>query len=73
MSKELLLKGYEVELFTGSSSGEHIGVSSAVAKDLSGFVTEPDCRNLEYITDPYRKYCHLKEALLAPRRKLRTS
>ena len=71
MSKELLLKGFEVELFTGLSTGEHIGVSADVSKELSGFVKEPDQRNLEYITVPLREYCVLKEALLAPRRKLR--
>ena len=71
MSKELLLKGFEVELFTGFASGKHVGVSSAVARALPEFVTEPDQRNLEYITDPYRDYGHLKEALLAPRTKLR--
>ena len=71
MSKELLLKGFEVELFTGLVSGKHVGVSSAVARALPEFVTEPDQRNLEYITNPYRDYGHLKEALLAPRTKLR--
>ena len=71
MSKELLLKGFEVELFTGLTTGEHVGVSVDVSKDLSGFVTEPDHRNLEYITAPVSEYAPLKEALLAPRRRLR--
>ena len=50
----LLLKGFEVELFTGRSNGANVGVASDVARDLPGFVTEPDCRNLEYVTDPIR-------------------
>ena len=71
MSSPLLLKGFEVELFTGRSSGENVGVSSQVARELPGFVTEPDHRNLEYITDPLADYEPLVEALLAPRRQLR--
>ena len=71
MRKQLLLKGFEVELFTGLASGEHVGVSADVANALSGFVTEPDQRNLEYITDPFRDYAVLKDVLLAPRKKLR--
>ena len=50
MSASLLLKGFEVELFTGLATGEHLGVSEAVSKDLVEFVTEPDHRNIEYIT-----------------------
>ncbi len=71
MSKEFLLKGFEVELFTGLVSGQHVGVSPAVSKDLCDFVVEPDCRNLEYITAPKRKYDQLKAALLVPRMQLR--
>ena len=71
MRKQLLLKGFEVELFTGLASGEHVGVSADVASALSGFVTEPDQRNLEYITEPFCDYEVLKDVLLAPRKKLR--
>ncbi len=71
MSKLLLLKGFEVELFTGLPTGEHVGVAAAATKDLHDFVKEPDHRNLEYITAPEREYDPLKEALLAPRRRLR--
>ena len=46
----LLLKGFEVELFTGRSNGANVGVAPDVARDLPGFVTEPDRRNLEYVT-----------------------
>ena len=53
-AQTLLLKGFEVELFTGRTNGANVGVASDVARDLPGFVTEPDCRNLEYVTDPIR-------------------
>ena len=72
MSTPPLLKGFEVELFTGRSSGENVGVSSEVSRDLPGFVTEPDRRNLEYITAPIAAYDELEDALLTPRRELRT-
>ncbi len=72
MSNAPLLKGFEVELFTGRSSGENVGVSSEVIRELPGFVTEPDRRNLEYITAPLAAYDELEDALLKPRRELRT-
>ena len=67
----MLLKGFEVELFTGTHDGENVGVASAVTKELSDFVKEPDQRNLEYITIPDQRYAVLKHALLIPRQKLR--
>ena len=70
-AQPLLLKGFEVELFTGRSNGANVGVAHEVARELPGFVTEPDCRNLEYITAPIRDYAELPEALLSPRRTLR--
>ena len=71
MTASLLLKGFEIELFTGNSSGENIGIAAEAAQALEGFVTEPDNRNLEYITAPESSYAPLSEALLAPRRLLR--
>ncbi len=71
MSKRFLLKGFEVELFTGSTNGENVGVAVAVKKDLPEFVIEPDHRNLEFITIPEYNYSCLREALIAPRRRLR--
>lgn len=71
MKNRLLLKGFEVELFTGKFSGENVGISAEVAEELHGFVKEPDQRNLEYITTPEANYTPLKQALLAPRRTLR--
>ena len=49
----LLLKGFEVELFTGRSNGANVGVAPDVARELPGFVTEPDRRNLEYVTETF--------------------
>ena len=72
MTSPLLLKGFEVELFTGLPSGQNVGVASDVAAALNDFVTEPDCRNVEYITAPIAEYRQLSEALLQPRRRLRT-
>ena len=71
MTNFMLLKGFEVELFTGTFAGENVGVASAITKDLSDFVKEPDQRNLEYITVPDKRYAVLKHALLLPRIKLR--
>ncbi len=71
MTKFLLLKGFEVELFTGTFAGENVGIASAITKDLSDFVKEPDQRNLEYITVPDQRYEILKHELLLPRQKLR--
>ena len=71
MTASLLLKGFEIELFTGNPSGENVGIAAEAAQALEGFVTEPDNRNLEYITAPESNYAPLSEALLAPRRQLR--
>tara|TARA_B100000214_G_scaffold39587_1_gene24809 strand:+ start:13 stop:1155 length:1143 start_codon:yes stop_codon:yes gene_type:complete len=71
MTNFMLLKGFEVELFTGTFAGENVGVATSITKDVSDFVREPDQRNLEYITIPDERYPVLKHALLLPRKKLR--
>ena len=71
MTNLMLLKGFEVELFTGTFSGKNVGVATEITENLSDFVKEPDQRNLEYITVPEKKYSDLKHALLLPRKKLR--
>lgn len=68
---QLLLKGFEVELFTGRSNGENVGVSEMLTQDIKDFCIEPDRRNLEYITVPDKYYGNLKARLLSPRRRLR--
>ena len=54
----------QVELFTGRGDGTVIGCSAAAARDLAGFVTEPDQRNLEYTTPPEASYRRQLELLL---------
>jgi predicted glutamate--cysteine ligase len=71
MSYPLLLKGFEVELYTGRADGTVVGCSAEAAEALEGFVTEPDCRNLEYTTPPEAGYAAQLELLLEPRRRLR--
>ncbi|MEY3768830.1 MAG: glutamate--cysteine ligase, partial [Cyanobacteriota bacterium] len=71
MSHTLLLKGFEVELYTGRADGTVVGCSAEAAAALEGFVTEPDCRNLEYTTPPAAGYGEQLELLLEPRRRLR--
>jgi len=70
MSKDILYKGFEVELFTGSLDS-HIGVSAEIEKKFPDFVKEPDNRNVEYITSPDKDYGALYEKLRTPRKKLR--
>ena len=72
MTGTLLLKGFEVELFTGQPDGTVVGCSAEAAAALEGFVTEPDCRNLEYTTPPDASYPAQLELLLEPRRRLRS-
>ncbi|EAR19057.1 glutamate--cysteine ligase [Synechococcus sp. W2B2] len=72
MTRDRLLKGFEVELFTGRHDGRNVGIAATAREELKGFVTEPDHRNLEYVTAPESDYGPLTEALLSPRRTLRT-
>ncbi len=68
----VLLKGFEIEMYTGTPQGEIVGLSDKIVASLDGFVREPDSRNVEYITDPLHKYENLLCALLRPRRNLRS-
>lgn len=71
MTSQRLLKGFEVELFTGRPDGTVVGCSAEAAKAHAGFVTEPDHRNLEYVTSPEADYGRQLALLLEPRRRLR--
>ena len=66
-----LLKGFEVELFTGRPDGSVVGCSAEAAAALEGFVTDPDHRNLEYVTPPAGDYARQLALLLEPRQRLR--
>ncbi|MBH8553468.1 glutamate--cysteine ligase [Nostocaceae cyanobacterium CENA357] len=66
-----LLKGFEIEMYTGTPQGEIVGLSDKIVGSLDGFMREPDSRNVEYITNPSSNYENLLCALLRPRRELR--
>lgn len=66
-----LLKGFEVELYTGRPDGQVVGCSAEVARAFPDFVTEPDHRNLEYVTPPAADYDRQLALLLEPRQRLR--
>jgi predicted glutamate--cysteine ligase len=68
----LLSKGFEVEMYTGTPTGEIVGLSDKIVQALDGFVREPDSRNVEYTTAPFYGYDRLLCALLKPRQALRT-
>jgi predicted glutamate--cysteine ligase len=67
----LLSKGFEVEIYTSTPTGDIVGFSDRIVTNLNGFVREPDSRNVEYITPPFCKYEPLLMALVEPRQKLR--
>ena len=67
----LLSKGFEVEMYTGTPTGEVVGFSDKIVAALDGFVREPDARNVEYTTAPFCRYEHLLCELIKPRVKLR--
>ncbi|MGK7889823.1 MAG: glutamate--cysteine ligase [Leptolyngbyaceae cyanobacterium] len=66
-----LSKGFEVEIYTGKPTGEVVGLSDRIAADLSGFMREPDSRNVEYTTAPLQCYDRLLCELVQPRMRLR--
>jgi predicted glutamate--cysteine ligase len=68
----LLSKGFEIEMYTGTPSGDVVGLSDKIVANLDGnFAKEPDSRNVEYITSPSTEYERQLCELLRPRRKLR--
>lgn len=71
MTAPPLLKGFEVEMFTGRPDGTVVGCADDVARALPGFMVEPDRRNLEYATPPAADYHQQLRQLLEPRRTLR--
>lgn len=66
-----LTKGFEVEVYTGTPSGQVVGLSDRICSDLQGFMRDPDSRNVEYTTPPRPCYDRLLLDLLEPRRRLR--
>ena len=48
----LLSKGLELEIYTGTSQGNIVGLSEQIVEKLEGFAREPDSRIVEYTTAP---------------------
>ncbi len=67
----LLTKGFEIELYTGTTDGDIVGLADRIVADLNGFIREPDRRNVEYTTPPRLSYDRLLCDLLKPRQQLR--
>lgn len=67
----MLLKGIEEEVYSGTPEGEVVGLSHRVAADMQGYDREPDCRNIEFTTQPLRCYEQLGCELLERRQRLR--
>jgi predicted glutamate--cysteine ligase len=67
-----LLKGFEVEMYTGTPNGDVVGLSDKIVASLNEFVREPDSRNVEYTTAPSASYEQLLCSLLRPRQQLRS-
>ena len=66
-----LLKGLEEEVYTGRPDGHVLPLSAQVKEALDGYTTEPDGRNVEFTTAPYRSYQILIDRLMAKRCALR--
>ena len=66
-----LLKGLEEEVYTGTLDGHVLPLSAQVRDALDGYTTEPDGRNVEFTTAPYRNYQVLADRLMAKRCALR--
>ena len=66
-----LLKGLEEEVYTGTPDGHVLPLSPHVRAALDGYTTEPDGRNVEFTTAPYRNYQVLVDRLMAKRCALR--
>ncbi len=67
----LLSKGFEIEMYTGTQSGDVVGLSDKIVTSLEGFMREPDSRNVEYVTSPSQQYEKQLCELLRPRLRLR--
>jgi predicted glutamate--cysteine ligase len=67
----LLTKGFEIELYTSTPQGTAVGFADRIVANLDSFVREPDSRNVEYTTAPFRRYEQLLLALVEPRQRLR--
>lgn len=71
MKNSLLLKGLEEEVYAGTADGRVVGLSHRVKEAFPDYECEPDSRNIEYTTEPYRDYDRLKAELMLLRMRLR--
>lgn len=72
-SPTLLTKGLEEEVYTGTVDGDVVPLSQTIVADMPGhgYTTEPDGRNVEFITTPHHTYKALLDDLLGKRCRLR--
>ena len=70
-TSRLMFKGLEDEVYTGLADGRIVGIQERIDHALSGFQTEPDCRNPEFVTPPVRSYEEMGSALVRMRSRLR--
>jgi predicted glutamate--cysteine ligase len=70
-TRRLLLKGLEEEVYTGFADGQIVGIPQRIDRALSGFQTEPDRRNPEFVTPPVRSYEEIGSVLVRKRARLR--
>ena len=69
--QQLLLKGLEEEIYTGTPEGDVQPMAHKIVADIPGYVCEPDARNPEYNTVPHRLYEDLAKEILRKRLTLR--
>ena len=67
MTKGLLKKGVEIELYAGTKSGEVLPLSTKLKEKFPHFSQEPDQRNFEYITKPNKSYQELFSEIIETR------
>ncbi len=71
MNSKSLLKGIEIEQFTGNRKGEVIALSGEICNLLPEFTVEPDGRNVEFTSIPCLGFADLKSQYLKQRIRLR--
>ena len=72
MTKNLLKKGVEIELYAGTESGEVLPLSTKLKEKFPDFSQEPDQRNFEYITKPSNSYFELFKEIIETRTNARS-
>lgn len=69
--RNLLFKGLEEEVYTGTYEGEIVGMSHKAKEAIEGIRTEPDSRNTEFVSPPVRGYDEIACLLMTERQRLR--